>query len=82
MMLMGDSGQKKHKNENDEEEEDIDARLTRMLGVDNGSKGGGSEKEPLLQDGEAAHNLMKHRMAAPQFSIMKARSLAANNMTM
>ncbi len=60
------------KDENDEEE--IEARLTKMLG--------GGDNQPLLSDGAATNLLMKHRMAQPQYSIMKARSNTGNNITM
>lgn len=63
------------KDENDEEnEEEIEERLTKMLG--------GGDNQPLLSDGADTNILMKHRMAQPQYSIMKARSNTANNMTM
>lgn len=62
-------------NENDEA--DIEARLTKMLG------GVGEENQPLLKDGETTQTLMQLRMtAAPQFSILKARPLGGTNLTM
>jgi hypothetical protein len=52
MLGVAAGGDQKYQND----EEDIDARLTKMLG------GVGNEKEPLLKDGETAKNLMNQRM--------------------
>ena len=76
MIMLGVAAAGAHQSSNNDEA-DIDARLTKMLG------GVGEEKEPLLQDGQTAQGLMKLRMAAtPQFSILKARALGGNNLTM
>lgn len=73
--MLGKATDDHHNNENDEA--DIEARLTKMLG------GVGEENQPLLKDGEGAQTLMKLRMnAAPQFSILKARAMGGNNLTM
>ena len=54
MLGVAAGGDQKYQND----EEDIDARLTKMLG------GVGNEQEPLLKDGETAKNLMNQRMIA------------------
>lgn len=73
--MLGKATDDHHNNENDEA--DIEARLTKMLG------GVGEENQPLLKDGDTAQALMKLRMtAAPQFSILKARAMGGNNLTM
>jgi hypothetical protein len=56
MIMLGVAAGGDQKYQNDEE--DIDARLTKMLG------GVGNEQEPLLKDGETAKNLMNQRMIA------------------
>ena len=52
----------------DEEEEDINARLERMLG---------ESPQPVLSPEQEKEP--KHRIVAPKFSVMKARAMSPNN---